>query len=164
MEPMQVHGILENDEQRKKRVEDLLSRVNLDPSHFYRYPHEFSGGQRQRIGIARALAVNPKFIICDESVSALDVSVQAQVLNLLNELKDEFGLTYIFISHDLSVVKYMSDRMLVMQDGKIEEMGDADQIYNEPETEYTKKLIDAIPEGKLEDIKKHLESKGVKVG
>ncbi|MBT4218023.1 MAG: ABC transporter ATP-binding protein [Flavobacteriales bacterium] len=164
MEPMQVPGILENDEQRKKRVEDLLTRVNLDPSHFYRYPHEFSGGQRQRIGIARALAVNPKFIICDESVSALDVSVQAQVLNLLNELKEEFGLTYIFISHDLSVVKYMSDRMLVMQDGKIEEMGDADQIYNDPQTEYTKKLIDAIPEGKLEDIKKHLEDKGVKVG
>jgi peptide/nickel transport system ATP-binding protein len=164
MEPMQVHGILENDEQRKKRVEELLARVNLDPSHFHRYPHEFSGGQRQRIGIARALAVNPKFIICDESVSALDVSVQAQVLNLLNELKEEFGLTYIFISHDLSVVKYMSDRMLVMQDGKIEEMGDADQIYNDPQTEYTKKLIDAIPEGKLEDIKKHLEDKGVKVG
>ena len=164
MEPMQVHGILENDEQRKKRVEDLLTRVNLDPSHFYRYPHEFSGGQRQRIGIARALAVNPKFIICDESVSALDVSVQAQVLNLLNELKEEFGLTYIFISHDLSVVKYMSDRMLVMQDGKIEEMGDADQIYNDPQTEYTKKLIDAIPEGKLEDIKRHLESKGIQVG
>ena len=164
MEPMQVHGILENDEQRKKRVEELLARVNLDPSHFYRYPHEFSGGQRQRIGIARALAVNPKFIICDESVSALDVSVQAQVLNLLNELKEEFGLTYIFISHDLSVVKYMSDRMLVMQDGKIEEMGDADQIYNDPQTEYTKKLIDAIPEGKLEDIKRHLESKGIQVG
>jgi peptide/nickel transport system ATP-binding protein len=164
MEPMQVHGILENDEQRKKRVEELLARVNLDPSHFYRYPHEFSGGQRQRIGIARALAVNPKFIICDESVSALDVSVQAQVLNLLNELKEEFGLTYIFISHDLSVVKYMSDRMLVMQDGKIEEMGDADQIYNDPQTEYTKKLIDAIPEGKQEDIKRHLENKGVKVG
>ena len=164
MEPMQVHGILENDEQRKKRVEELLARVNLDPSHFYRYPHEFSGGQRQRIGIARALAVNPKFIICDESVSALDVSVQAQVLNLLNELKEEFGLTYIFISHDLSVVKYMSDRMLVMQEGKIEEMGDADQIYNDPQTEYTKKLIDAIPEGKLEDIKKHLESKGIKAG
>jgi peptide/nickel transport system ATP-binding protein len=163
MEPMQVHGILDNDNQRKKRVEELLSRVNLDPSHFYRYPHEFSGGQRQRIGIARALAVNPKFIICDESVSALDVSVQAQVLNLLNELKDEFGLTYIFISHDLSVVKYMSDRMVVMQAGKIEEMGDADQIYNKPDTAYTQKLIDAIPEGKLEDIKKHLESKGVKV-
>ena len=163
MEPMQVHEILENDEQRKKRVEELLTRVNLDPSHFYRYPHEFSGGQRQRIGIARALAVNPKFIICDESVSALDVSVQAQVLNLLNELKEEFGLTYIFISHDLSVVKYMSDRMLVMQDGKIEEKGDADQIYNKPATPYTQKLIDAIPEGKLEDIKKHLESKGVEV-
>ena len=163
MEPMQVHGILENDEQRKKRVEELLARVSLDPAHFYRYPHEFSGGQRQRIGIARALAVNPKFIICDESVSALDVSVQAQVLNLLNELKEEFGLTYIFISHDLSVVKYMSDRMVVMQEGKIEEMGDADQIYNNPGTEYTQKLIDAIPEGKLEDIKKHLESKGVSV-
>ena len=163
MEPMQVHGILENDEQRKKKVEELLTRVSLDPTHFYRYPHEFSGGQRQRIGIARALAVNPKFIICDESVSALDVSVQAQVLNLLNELKEEFGLTYIFISHDLSVVKYMSDRMAVMQEGKIVEMGDADQIYNKPATEYTKKLIDAIPEGKLEDIKKHLESKGIKV-
>jgi peptide/nickel transport system ATP-binding protein len=161
MEPMQVHGILANDNERKKRVEELLSRVNLDPSHFYRYPHEFSGGQRQRIGIARALTVNPKFIICDESVSALDVSVQAQVLNLLNELKQEFGLTYIFISHDLSVVKYMSDRMVVMQEGKIEEMGDADQICNNPGTDYTKKLIDAIPEGKLEDIKRHLESKGV---
>ena len=154
MEPMQVHGILKNDEQRKKRVEELLEKVSLDPSHFYRYPHEFSGGQRQRIGIARALAVNPKFIICDESVSALDVSVQAQVLNLLNDLKKEFGLTYIFISHDLSVVKYMSDRMVVMQDGKIEEMGDADQIYNNPNTSYTKKLIDAIPEGKLENIKR----------
>jgi len=163
MEPMQVHGILKNDEQRKNKVKELLTRVSLDPAHFYRYPHEFSGGQRQRIGIARALAVNPKFIICDESVSALDVSVQAQVLNLLNELKEEFGLTYIFISHDLSVVKYMSDRMVVMQAGKIEEMGDADQIYNKPATEYTQKLIDAIPEGKLEDIKRHLESKGIKV-
>ncbi|MAW21459.1 MAG: ABC transporter ATP-binding protein [Flavobacteriales bacterium] len=163
MEPMQVHDILDNDEQRKKKVEELLSRVSLDPAHFYRYPHEFSGGQRQRIGIARALAVNPKFIICDESVSALDVSVQAQVLNLLNELKEEFGLTYIFISHDLSVVKYMSDRMVVMQQGKIEEMGDADQIYNKPSTTYTQKLIDAIPEGKLDDIKAHLSAKGIKV-
>ena len=159
MEPMQVHGILNNDIERKKRAEELLKRVNLEPSHFYRYPHEFSGGQRQRIGIARALAVNPKFIICDESVSALDVSVQAQVLNLLNELKEEFELTYIFISHDLSVVKYMSDRMVVMQKGKIEEMGDADQIYNKPVTNYTKKLIAAIPEGKAEDIKKHLEKR-----
>ena len=163
MEPMQVHGILANDEERKKRVEELLERVSLGKEYFHRYPHEFSGGQRQRIGIARALAVNPKFIICDESVSALDVSVQAQVLNLLNELKEEFGLTYIFISHDLSVVKYMSDRMVVMQDGKIEEMGDADQIYTEAKTTYTQKLISAIPEGKLEDIKRHLESKGIKV-
>ena len=154
MEPMQVHGILNNNDERKKRVEELLARVNLDPTHFYRYPHEFSGGQRQRIGIARALAVNPKFIICDESVSALDVSVQAQVLNLLNELKKDYGLTYIFISHDLSVVKYMSDRMVVMQSGIIEEMGDADDIYRNPKTEYTKKLIDAIPEGRMEDIKK----------
>ncbi len=163
MEPMQVHGILTNDKERKKRVEELLERVSLSKIHFNRYPHEFSGGQRQRIGIARALAVNPKFIICDESVSALDVSVQAQVLNLLNELKEEFGLTYIFISHDLSVVKYMSDRMVVMQGGKIEEMGDADKIYAESKTSYTQKLISAIPEGKLEDIKKHLESKGIKV-
>ena len=141
----------------KNELKSCLKRVNLDPSHFYRYPHEFSGGQRQRIGIARALAVNPKFIICDESVSALDVSVQAQVLNLLNELKEDYGLTYIFISHDLSVVKYMSDRMVVMQSGVIEEMGDADQIYSSPKTDYTKKLIDAIPEGKLDDIKKHLK-------
>jgi len=163
MEPMKVHSILDNDNERKKKVEELLSKVNLDPSHFYRYPHEFSGGQRQRIGIARALAVSPKFIICDESVSALDVSVQAQVLNLLNELKKEFGLTYIFISHDLSVVKYMSDRMVVMQEGEIEEMGDADQIYSNPNTTYTQKLIDAIPEGKLEDIEKHLKDKGVAV-
>ena len=154
MEPMQVHNILKNDEERKKKTEELLKRVSLDPSHFYRYPHEFSGGQRQRIGIARALAVNPKFIICDESVSALDVSVQAQVLNLLNELKEEFQLTYIFISHDLSVVKYMSDRMIVMQNGKIEEIGDADKIYSKPATSYTKKLISAIPEGQIEDIKK----------
>jgi len=161
MEPMQVHNIFENDEQRKEKVKELLKKVSLDPSHFYRYPHEFSGGQRQRIGIARALAVNPKFIICDESVSALDVSVQAQVLNLLNDLKNEYGLTYIFISHDLSVVKYMSNRMVVMQEGKIEEQGDSDEIYNSPGTSYTKKLINAVPEGKLDDIKKALHEKGV---
>ena len=154
MEPMQVHDILANDAERKKRVEELLEKVSLGAEHFNRYPHEFSGGQRQRIGIARALAVNPKFIICDESVSALDVSVQAQVLNLLNDLKKEFGLTYIFISHDLSVVKYMSDRMVVMQNGKIEEMGDADQIYLEAKTAYTQRLISAIPEGRKENIKK----------
>ena len=158
MEPMKVHNILSNDEERKKRVEELLEKVSLGAEHFNRYPHEFSGGQRQRIGIARALAVNPKFIICDESVSALDVSVQAQVLNLLNDLKKEFGLTYIFISHDLSVVKYMSDRMVVMQNGKIEEMGDADQIYSEAKTPYTQRLIAAIPEGRKENIKNNVDT------
>jgi peptide/nickel transport system ATP-binding protein len=153
LEPMQVHGILQNDTARKNRVIELLNRVNMNESHFHRYPHEFSGGQRQRICIARALALKPKFIICDESVSALDVSIQAQVLNLLNELKREFNFTYIFISHDLSVVKFMSDRMVVMNKGKIEEIGDADTIYNDPQTEYTKRLISAIPKGQLEDIK-----------
>lgn len=159
MEPMQVHGILENDKARKERVIELLHRVNMNESHFYRYPHEFSGGQRQRICIARALALRPKFIICDESVSALDVSVQAQVLNLLNELKREFDFTYIFISHDLSVVKFMSDRMVVMNKGKIEEMGDADAIYNNPQTDYTKNLIGAIPKGQLDDIQASIDKK-----
>lgn len=159
MEPMQVHGILENDTARRNRVIELLQRVNMNESHFYRYPHEFSGGQRQRICIARALALKPRFIICDESVSALDVSIQAQVLNLLNELKREFNFTYIFISHDLSVVKFMSDRMVVMNKGKVEEIGDADAIYNNPQTEYTKRLISAIPKGELEDIKKAIENK-----
>ena len=147
MEPMQVHRLYANDKERKKRAIELLERVSLDESHFYRYPHEFSGGQRQRISIARALAVNPRFIICDESVSALDVSVQAQVLNLLNELKQEYHLTYIFISHDLSVVKFMSDRMAVMQNGSIVELNDADEVYARPQTDYTKKLIGAIPKG-----------------
>jgi peptide/nickel transport system ATP-binding protein len=159
MEPMQVHGILDNDKARKERVIELLQRVNMNESHFYRYPHEFSGGQRQRICIARALALKPKFIICDESVSALDVSVQAQVLNLLNELKREFDFTYIFISHDLSVVKFMSDRMVVMNNGKIEEMGDADSIYNNPQSDYTKNLIGAIPKGQLEDIRASIDRK-----
>lgn len=159
MEPMQVHGILGSDAERKNRVMELLTRVNLTESHFYRYPHEFSGGQRQRICIARALALNPKFIICDESVSALDVSVQAQVLNLLNELKRDNNFTYIFISHDLSVVKFMSDRMVVMNKGKIEEMGEADAIYSNPQTEYTKKLIGAIPKGRLEDIERAMQLK-----
>lgn len=147
-EPMQVHNIFENDRQRKDRVMELLERVNMSENHFNRYPHEFSGGQRQRICIARALALNPEFIICDESVSALDVSIQAQVLNLLNELKREFGFTYIFISHDLSVAKFMSDRMIVMKDGKIQEYGDSDEIYANPKTEYTRKLIAAIPSDK----------------
>jgi peptide/nickel transport system ATP-binding protein len=159
MEPMRVHKILDNDVQRKKRVIELLERVNMKAEHFNRYPHEFSGGQRQRICIARSLALKPQFIICDESVSALDVSVQAQVLNLLNELRNEFNFTYIFISHDLSVVKFMSDRMVVMNKGKIEEMGSADEIYENPKTEYTKDLINAIPKGELEDIKRIIEEK-----
>lgn len=162
MEPMRVHNILDNDEQRKEHVIKLLLRVNMSESHFYRYPHEFSGGQRQRICIARALALKPQFIICDESVSALDVSVQAQVLNLLNELKKEFHFTYIFISHDLSVVKFMSDRMVVMNDGKIEEMGDADSIYNHPKTKYTQQLINAIPKGELEDIRASISRKKIR--
>ena len=159
MEPMQVHKLYANDKERKEKVLELLEHVNLLPEHFYRYPHEFSGGQRQRICIARALALRPQFIICDESVSALDVSVQAQVLNLLNELKRDFDFTYIFISHDLSVVKFMSDRMVVMNKGVVEEMGDADQIYSNPQTEYTKKLIAAIPKGRLEDIEASIKEK-----
>lgn len=159
LEPMRVHGIGKTEKERKEKVIELLRRVNMNESHFYRYPHEFSGGQRQRICIARALALNPQFIICDESVSALDVSVQAQVLNLLNELKKEFNFTYIFISHDLSVVKFMSDRMVVMNQGKIEEMGDADQVYNNPRTEYTQKLISAIPKGELDDIRASMSRK-----
>lgn len=152
MEPMQVHKVYKNDKERKDRSLELLRRVNLKEEHFNRYPHEFSGGQRQRICIARALALNPKFIICDESVSALDVSVQAQVLNLLIELREEFNLTYIFISHDLSVVRFISDRMVVMNKGRIEEMGDANQIYNNPQQEYTKRLIDAIPKGNMLNV------------
>nr|HPH88893.1 ABC transporter ATP-binding protein [Chitinophagales bacterium] len=136
LEPMQVHNKYSNDAERKDKVIELLEKVNMKAEHFQRYPHEFSGGQRQRICIARALALNPKFIICDESVSALDVSVQAQVLNLLIQLREEFKFTYIFISHDLSVVKFMSDRMVVMNKGKIEEMGIADEIYNHPQQEY----------------------------
>ena len=145
IEPMQVHGIGKNNKERRHKAIALLERVGLNQSHFYRYPHEFSGGQRQRISIARALAVNPRFIICDESVSALDVSVQAQVLNLLNELKKEYHFTYIFISHDLAVVKFMSDRMVIMQHGQIVEMGEADSIYKNPQTDYTRQLIHAIP-------------------
>jgi len=147
MEPMKVHGILKSKADRKKHVLKILAHVGLDPEHFYRYPHEFSGGQRQRIGIARTIALQPKLIICDESVSALDVSIQAQVLNLLNELKQDFGFTYIFISHDLAVVKYMADQLIIMNNGKIEEIGDADDIYKAPKTSYAQKLIDAIPKG-----------------
>lgn len=145
MEPLQVHHILKNDVERKQKVLSLLEKVGLKDEHFNRYPHEFSGGQRQRVVIARALALEPKFIICDESVSALDVSVQAQVLNLLKDLQQEFGLTYIFISHDLAVVKHISDRILVMNKGKIEEEGFPEEIFYAPKAAYTKKLIDAIP-------------------
>ncbi len=145
MEPMQVHGLFENDTIRRMKVYDLLNRVNLNDSHFNRYPHEFSGGQRQRICIARALATQPEFIICDECVSALDASIQAQVLNLLNELKRDFNFTCIFISHDLSIVKFMSDRMIVMNGGKIEEIDSPEIIYKSPKSEYTKRLIEAIP-------------------
>ncbi len=147
MEPMKVHGLYKNDAERKQKTIELLERVGLGEEYFNRYPHEFSGGQRQRIGIARTIALQPKIIVCDESVSALDISVQAQVLNLLNELKENFGFTYIFISHDLAVVKYMSDQVLVMNKGKIEEIGDADALYAHPQKEYTKKLIAAIPKG-----------------
>lgn len=143
--PMKVHQIGRNQKERLAIAGNLLEKVGLSANDLKKYPHEFSGGQRQRIGIARALGLQPKFIICDESVSALDVSVQAQVLNLLNDLKEEFGLTYIFISHDLAVVKYMSDQLLVMQHGEQKELGDADEIYANPTTQYTKDLIEAIP-------------------
>ena len=147
MEPMEVHDIGGSKKQQKEKAMKLLSRVGLESSYFHRYPHELSGGQRQRVGIARTIAMEPKLVICDESVSALDISVQAQVLNLLNELKEDFGFTYIFISHDLAVVKYMADQLLVMNQGAIEELGDADEIYANPVKKYTKKLIDSIPKG-----------------
>ncbi|WP_458628148.1 ABC transporter ATP-binding protein [Winogradskyella sp. PC D3.3] len=147
LEPMTVHHIGDSKEARKEKVIDILEKVGLDASAFDRYPHEFSGGQRQRVGIARTIALEPQLIVCDESVSALDISVQAQVLNLLNDLKAQFGFTYIFISHDLAVVKYMADQLLVMNKGKIEEIGDADIIYASPKRAYTKKLIHAIPKG-----------------
>ena len=149
LEPMKVHSILNSTAQRKDKVMELLEKVNLQADHFNRYPHQFSGGQRQRICIARALALNPSFLIFDESVSALDVSVQAQVLNLLNDLKKEFEFTSIFISHDLSVVRYISDRILVMHKGKIVEEGLSDKVYFNPKQPYTKQLIDAVPGKKL---------------
>lgn len=147
IEPMQVHKLYKNNKERKQKALEILERVGLSAEHFDRYPHEFSGGQRQRIGIARTIALQPKLIVCDESVSALDISVQAQVLNLLNELKENFGFTYIFISHDLAVVKYMSDKILVLNKGHLEEETEADELYQNPKTEYSRKLIDAIPKG-----------------
>ncbi|AXF44757.1 ABC transporter ATP-binding protein [Acinetobacter johnsonii] len=147
MEPMQVHGIGADDIERKQMALDLLERVSLPVQAFYRYPHEFSGGQRQRIAIARCLTLKPEILICDESVSALDVSVQAQVLNLLQDLQDEFGLSYIFISHDLSVVKYISDQIMVMNHGDLVEIANSDEVYQSPQHEYTKRLLSAIPQG-----------------
>jgi peptide/nickel transport system ATP-binding protein len=146
-EPLKVHGILSSAKSRKEKVVELLEKVDLKADHYNRYPHEFSGGQRQRIVIARALALNPSFIICDESVAALDVSVQAQVLNLLNDLKREYGFTVVFISHDLAVVRYISDRIMVMNKGKIEESGPADEVYFNSRSAYTKQLIASIPKG-----------------
>ena len=146
MEPMQVHHIGANDAERKQMALDLLERVSLPAQAFYRYPHEFSGGQRQRIAIARCLTLKPEVLICDESVSALDVSVQAQVLNLLQDLQDEFGLSYIFISHDLSVVKYISDQIMVMNHGDLVEIANSDDLYQSPQHEYTKRLLSAIPQ------------------
>jgi peptide/nickel transport system ATP-binding protein len=162
-EPLNIHSVTRNKRNCQERVSYLLDRVGLDPKCRDRYPHEFSGGQRQRICIARSLALNPKFIICDESVSALDVSVQAQVLNLLKELQDEFKLTYIFISHDLSVVKFMSDRIIVMNRGRIEEIGLPDQIYRHPQQAYTRQLISAIPVGSLDQIRSRQAERGMAV-
>jgi peptide/nickel transport system ATP-binding protein len=152
IEPMDIHHLCASAAERRQRAIALLERVGLDASAMKHMPHQFSGGQRQRICIARTLACEPRFIICDESVSALDVSVQAQVLNLLKDLQQDFGLTYIFISHDLSVVKFVSDRIMVMNQGRIEEIGTADSIYLNPQRDYTRQLIDAIPDPKLEDI------------
>ncbi len=153
-EPLKIHKIITNREARRQQVCELLEKVGLDPAYYHRFPHEFSGGQRQRVSIARALATNPKFIICDESVSALDVSVQAQVLNLLNDLKKEFNFTYLFISHDLSVVKFMADRIFVMNKGRLVEMGYPEQLFDRPKEEYTRNLLNAIPKGDIEDIRK----------
>lgn len=147
LEPMQIHGICKDDAERKQIALGLLERVNLPEQAYYRYPHEFSGGQRQRIAIARCLTLKPEILICDESVSALDVSVQAQVLNLLQDLQDEFGLSYIFISHDLSVVKYISDQVMVMNHGEVVEIANSDELYAHPQHDYTKRLLQAIPQG-----------------
>ncbi|MEE1093935.1 MAG: ABC transporter ATP-binding protein, partial [Bacteroidales bacterium] len=144
-EPLKTYLIESDAKKRKALVVEMMEKVGLEASHYDRYPHEFSGGQRQRIGIARALILRPKIVICDESVSALDVSIQAQVLNLLADLKREFGLTYIFISHDLAVVKYVSDRMIVMRKGKVIQIDESDKVYSAPSDEYVKTLIDSIP-------------------
>lgn len=144
-EGIDIHGLAKTAEERDAMVDELLEIVGLNKEHANRYPHEFSGGQRQRIGIARALAVNPKFIVCDEAISALDVSIQAQIVNLLKRLQKEIGLTYLFIAHDLSMVKYISDRIAVMYRGRIVELGSAECVYNNPQHPYTKSLLSAIP-------------------
>jgi len=159
-EPLVVYNLVSTDQEKRKRVEELLEIVGLSKAHYGRFPHEFSGGQRQRIGIARALTLNPKLVICDEAVSALDVSVQAQVLNLLKKLQKDFGLTYVFISHDLSVVKYISDRVGVMYLGKIVELGDCNRIYKEPAHPYTKALLSSVPEPNPRRRKEHIILEG----
>jgi peptide/nickel transport system ATP-binding protein len=151
-EPMIIHGLALKEEERKDKAIQLLERVGLKASHYHRLPHEFSGGQRQRAGIARALASEPDFIIFDESVSSLDVSAQALILNLINDLKERYKFTCLFISHDLSVVRYMSDRVVVMQKGAIEEIAEADQLFASPQSTYTQGLIASIPLGGTEDI------------
>ncbi len=160
--PMRSHGLGKSSKDRRDRAAALLEEVGLTTAHLSRYPHEFSGGQRQRICIARSLAVEPDFLICDESVSALDVSVQAQILNLFKDLQARRGLTYIFISHDLAVVKFMADMMAVMNGGKIVEMGPAESIYRNPQDEYTKRLIEAIPDDSLPAIEERLARRGAK--
>ena len=161
-EGIDIHGIAKTAEERDAMVDELLETVGLNKEHANRYPHEFSGGQRQRIGIARALAVNPKFIVCDEAISALDVSIQAQIVNLLKRLQKEIGLTYLFIAHVLSMVKYISDRIAVMYRGRIVEMGSADCVYNNPQHPYTKSLLSAIPlpDPREEKNRKRLVYKG----
>ena len=161
-EGIDIHGLAKTTEERDAMVDELLETVGLNKEHANRYPHEFSGGQRQRIGIARALAVNPKFIVCDEAISALDVSIQAQIVNLLKRLQKEIGLTYLFIAHDLSMVKYISDRIAVMYRGRIVELGSADCVYNNPQHPYTKSLLSAIPlpDPREEKNRKRLVYKG----
>ena len=161
-EGIDIHGLAKTAEERDAMVDELLEIVGLNKEHANRYPHEFSGGQRQRIGIARALAVNPKFIVCDEAISALDVSIQAQIVNLLKRLQKEIGLTYLFIAHDLSMVKYISDRIAVMYRGRIVEMGSAECVYNNPQHPYTKSLLSAVPlpDPREEKNRKRLVYKG----
>lgn len=161
-EPMDIHGILNTKEERETRVRELLEIVGLKPDHIRRYPHEFSGGQRQRIGIARTLALNPKFIVCDEPISALDVSIQAQVINLLEKIQEEMGIAYLFIAHDLSMVKHISDRIGVMYLGNIVEVGEADDVYHDPLHPYTQALLSSvpIPDPKTARVKKRIVLEG----